>query len=177
MVKKKCIFLDRDGVINRSNVKNGKPYAPLRFENFIFLPKVKKSIHQLKKLGFLVILITNQPDISKKKLKISTLDKMNDKIYRNLDVDDIFFCIHSSEDNCNCRKPKTGMLLESQKKYNINLNKSFMIGDRKKDIDSGIKAGCKTIFINRNYNEERPTRQNYTTTSLYKAVEYIKKLN
>lgn len=177
MVKKKCIFLDRDGVINRSSVKNGKPYAPLSFKNFIFLPKVKKSIQILKKLGFLVILITNQPDISKKKLKISTLNKMNDKIYRKLKVDDIFFCTHSIEDNCICRKPKTGMLLESQKKYNINLHKSFMIGDRKKDIDSGINVGCKTIFINRKYKEEKPTRQIFTTTSLYKAVEYIKKLN
>ena len=174
MVKKKCIFLDRDGVINRSKAINGKPYAPTLFKNFIFLPQVKLSISLLKKKKYLIIVITNQPDISNGKLNISEFSLMTNKTFKNLKIDDLFFCPHSSFQNCKCRKPKLGMFDKAVKKHNIDIGKSYMIGDRKSDIEAGKSLKCKTIFIDKNYLENKPINFDYSCKSLYKALQYIK---
>ena len=171
---KKCIFLDRDGVINRTKIVKGKSYAPLKFSKFIFLPRVINSINILKKKNFLVILITNQPDISKGTLSLMDLKKMNSKIYKNLKIDDIYICTHLKERNCNCRKPKTGLFKKAIKKYSIDTDSSYMIGDRKIDIEVGKKLKLKTIFIDKDYAEEKPINFDYKCNSLYSSLKYIK---
>ncbi len=170
---KKCIFVDRDGVINRSRIIRGKPYAPIQFSEFIFLPKVIKAINILKEKKYLIIVISNQPDVSKGKLKFNELNKMNEKIYKNLDVDDIFICTHSREENCNCRKPRIGLFKKAIKKYSIDTSLSYMIGDRRMDIEAGNKANVKTIFIDRNYGEEKPINFDYKCKSLYNSLKFI----
>lgn len=170
---KKCVFIDRDGVLNRSNVINGKPYAPNNISNFIFLPRVNQAINILKKKKYLIIIITNQPDISNGKLKTNQLVKMNDKIYKYLKVDDIFVCTHSREENCNCRKPKIGLFKKAIKKYSIDTSLSYMVGDRKMDIEAGNKINLKTIFIDKNYTEQRPINFDYKCKSLYSSLKYI----
>ena len=121
----------------------------------------------------MTIVITNQPDISKGILDIQEVNKMNNFLINYLGLDDLFMCPHQDSDNCKCRKPKTGMLLTSIKKFNIDISKSYVIGDRKTDILMANKIKCKSIFINRKYLEESPITQTITMPSFYKAAQYI----
>ena len=171
--KRKAIFLDRDGVIVRSNVIDGKPFAPICLKEFKLLPYASKCIDLFKKENYLTIIISNQPDVSKGIISNETLNKMNEILFFKTKVDDIYICTHTDSDNCKCRKPKNGLIIKAAKKYNINLNKSYMIGDRKKDIDAGILSNCKTIFIDRNYIEQKPKNFDYKVSSLQKAFFYI----
>ena len=113
------------------------------FKDFIFLPNVIKSIKELKK--YLLIIISNQPDIAKGNLQVR--EKMNNKIFKYLKVDDIYICRHSREDNCHCRKPKVGLFKKAIKKYSIDIYQSYMIGDRKIDIDAGNKVILKQFLL------------------------------
>ena len=148
---RRAIFLDRDGTLNKAFIKNGLPFSPSTFDEFEILPGVKESLLKLKKLNFLCLLITNQPDVSRGKIKKNVVIQMNNFLKSEIKLDDIYVCYHDDYDNCECRKPKPGLLLSAKKKWNINLNESYMIGDRWKDVQAGINAGCKTIFINKNY--------------------------
>ncbi len=170
----KALFLDRDGVINRSFTNHfGKPKAPRSFKDFIFLPYVKKYIDEIKKKNFLIFVVTNQPDISYGYLKNNELEKMHNKIYSKLAVTQIFTCIHGKNQNCKCRKPETALFKMAIKKYKLNINSSYTIGDRSSDINASIKCNIKSIFIDRNYNEPKPTGQIFTTKSSRKALEYV----
>ena len=173
---RKAIFLDRDGVINKIFIKNGLPSSPDTFDQLEILTGVKESILRLKKLNFLCLVATNQPDVSRGKIEKETIIKMNNYLKHEIELDDVFVCYHDDHDNCRCRKPKSGLLLDAAKKWDVDLKKSFMIGDRWKDIEAGKSAGCKTIFIDCDYNEKKPNSPNFTTDSLINAVRIIEKL-
>ena len=158
---RKAAFLDRDGVINKSFIKNGFPFAPLLFSQLEILSGVKESIIKLQKLNFVCLVVTNQPDVSRGKIDKKYVIIMNNYLKEEVKLDDIFVCYHDDNDNCKCRKPKPGLILEASKKWNINLKKSYMIGDRWKDIEAGRNAGCKTIFIDYNYKEPKPQNPNF----------------
>lgn len=151
---KQAIFLDRDGVINSTIIKEGKPFSPRKFEDFEFVDGIKNVLERFKTEGLLNIVVTNQPDIARGLMKKEELRKMHNLIRENLPVDDIFICPHDDADNCNCRKPKPGMLLEAAKKWDIDLSESFMIGDSWKDIEAGRNAGCTTLLIDSPYNKQ-----------------------
>jgi len=171
MVKSvKAFFFDRDGVLIKGIIKNKKLFAVKKFNQFRFLPGAKKFLKKYKK-DFKIIVITNQPDISRGKINLKTIKKMNDKMLNTNLIDDIFICPHLKKHNCNCRKPKIGLIKKAKKKYNINLKKSYLVGDRKSDIDAGANSGMKTIFINRDYKETRPNNQNYTVKTLKNALK------
>ena len=170
---RKAIFLDRDGVINKIIIKNGLPFSPSSFAELEILPGVKESIIKLQKLNFVCLVVTNQPDVSRGQIKKKTVVTMNNYLKDELKLDDIFVCYHDDHDNCKCRKPKSGLLLDAGKKWDINLKKSYMIGDRSKDIEAGKCAGCKTIFIDCNYKEAKPKNTNFTTDSLLNSVHII----
>ena len=172
----KAIFLDRDGVINKIFIKNNLPFSPPSFDLLEILPGVKESIKRLKKLNFICLLVTNQPDVSRGKIEKKTVIKMNNYLKDEIKLDDIFVCYHDDQDNCKCRKPKPGLLLEASKKWNVDLTKSYMIGDRLKDIEAGRRAGCKTIFIDYNYKETKVKNSNFITDSLVNSVYIIEKL-
>lgn len=172
----KCVFLDRDGVVNRSDVKNGKPFAPKFFSDFKVLSGVKESIETIKNLGFKVSIFTNQPDVKKNTNMIYEIEKMHKFLYQNYDIDHIDVCFHSNEDNCFCKKPKPGMLIRSARKLDVDLTKSLVIGDRWSDIECGQTVGCKCFFINYNYNEPKPI-QPYTEVSSLKNFSEILKEN
>jgi D-glycero-D-manno-heptose 1,7-bisphosphate phosphatase len=169
----KAIFFDRDGVINRSYKIDGKPYAPINFKDFIFYPNTKKNLISLKKKGFKLFIITNQPDIGNNKITINVLNKMHQKILKELPITKIYVCKHSQKKNCRCRKPKPYFIKQAIKLYNINISKSFMVGDRGSDIKIGQTAGCETIFIDRFYDENKNNGQNKTVFSLNSATKYI----
>ena len=170
---RKAIFLDRDGVINKIIIKNGLPFSPSSFAELEILPGVKESILKLQKLNFLCLVVTNQPDVSRVKIEKKTVIEMDNYLKEEIKLDDIFVCYHDDHDNCKCRKPKSGLLLDAGKKWDINLKKSYMIGDRGKDIEAGKCAGCKTIFIDCNYKEAKPKNTNFTTDSLLNSVHII----
>ena len=173
---RKAVFLDRDGVINKIFIKDNLPSSPPTFELLEILPGVEESILRLKKLNFACLVVTNQPDVSRGKIEKKIVVKMNNYIKDKLKLDDVFVCYHDDQDNCECRKPKPGLLLEASKKWSIDLKKSYMIGDRWKDIEAGRSAGCKTIFIDCDYKEMKPKRQDFTTDSLIHSAHIIEKL-
>lgn len=168
---KRAIFLDRDGVINKAILKEGKPFSPRRFEEFELFDGIKEVLEKSKREDFLNIIITNQPDITRDLIRWKTLEKMHKFIKENLPIDDIFVCPHDDIDNCQCRKPRPGMLLEAAKKWNIDLKGSFLIGDQGKDIEAGKKAGCITILIDNLYNKE--VESDFRVNNLHSAIEII----
>lgn len=169
---KKAAFLDRDGVINRSLVKNGKPFAPLDTSEFEIMHEAKETIWKLKEANFLVVVVTNQPDLSTGRLNAKTLKKMHEYLTNECEIDLIKICPHLDKDNCNCRKPKPGLLFDAAKEMNINLKKSFIVGDRWRDISAGQQAGCgECFFIDYNYNEKKPSG-NFISLDSFKEVIY-----
>lgn len=172
--KNRAFFLDRDGVINKSLLKKGKPLAPREFKQFKIIKNVDKSLIFLKKQGFKNIIITNQPDIKKGLIKNSTSKRINKEIKKKLQIDDIFICKHTDEDNCNCRKPKTGLIKKAKKKWNIDLKKSYLIGDRWRDIFLANKLKINCFYIDKNYKERKPKKYNYKVKNLYAAIRKLK---
>lgn len=173
--KKKAIFLDRDGVINIPFVRGGKSFAPQTVSDFKFYPDVSDSLKNLKSLDYLLIIVTNQPDIGNGLVDIRVVEQMHKIIKKYLPIDHIEMCPHSQKDDCECRKPKPGMLIQSAQRFNINLRESLMIGDRWSDVEAGQKAGCKCIFIDRHYHERRPNSPYLIVQSLQEAAYYLLK--
>jgi D-glycero-D-manno-heptose 1,7-bisphosphate phosphatase len=170
----RAVFIDRDGIINKAIVVNRKPFSPVDIYEFKILPKAKKALKTFKKLNLMNIIITNQPDIKTGKQLSKDLDKIHNWMMINLDIDEILVCKHDDNDNCNCRKPKTGMIEQAVEKYQINISQSYLIGDRWKDIQCGQKAGCKeNFFVNYNYNETRPKMPYIVVKSLYECSQYL----
>jgi D-glycero-D-manno-heptose 1,7-bisphosphate phosphatase len=174
MVKNRAVFIDRDGVLNKSLVIDGKPYAPKTLDDFIIFPDISDAVKKLKKKGFILIVVTNQPDVGNgivaREIVVSMNAILNNKFY----FDSIKVCFHSQSDNCSCRKPKPGMLLEAASEFQIDLNKSFMVGDRKSDVDAGNEAGCYTFFIDHDYrNSEKSFNADNTVKSFSEAVNII----
>jgi len=151
MIKKnKAIFLDRDGVIN----KNRDDYVKSTKELEIF-SNIGKEILKLKMKGFLIIVITNQSVINRKIITIRELGEIHSTIQKFLmksktSIDKFYFCPHRPDENCDCRKPKPGLILQAINEFSIDVSKSWMVGDSKTDIQAGEKAGCKTILLKKN---------------------------
>lgn len=151
MIKKnKAIFLDRDGVLN----KNRDDYVKSTKELEIF-SNIGKEILKLKMKGFLIIVITNQSVINRKIITIRELEEIHSTIQKFLmksktSIDKFYFCPHRPDENCDCRKPKPGLILQAINEFSIDVSKSWMVGDSKTDIQAGEKAGCKTILLKKN---------------------------
>ena len=148
-----AVFVDRDGVLNRSRVHDGKPYAPRRLEEFHLLPGVRAAVAALKEAGLLVIVVTNQPDIGNGLVEAETMAAMHARLAARVAVDDIRVCSHSQSAGCDCRKPRPGLLLAAAEAWSIDLARSYMVGDRAGDVIAGRAAGCYTVFVDRNYRE------------------------
>ena len=170
---KKAVFLDRDGVINKVVIKNGTPHPPPDLNHFEVLPGVPKALEILSNAGFILIIVTNQPDVARGSMSKAVVENINNYILDSFPITEIFSCYHDSGDRCNCRKPKPGALITAAKKYNISLTQSFMIGDRWRDIDAGNAAQCKTIFLDYNYNEKLISKPDQTSYSLIDAANWI----
>ncbi len=171
-----AVFLDRDGIINRAIVVDGKPYAPRDLKDFHFYPAVQQEISRLRSYGFVIVVVTNQPDVGNRLVEKELVEKMHDRMEQELGIDCVKTCFHSQTENCDCRKPEPGMLLEAAQDLNLGLPDSFIIGDRKSDVEAGKAAGCKTIFVDRGYRpEEKTDTADITVLSLTEAVNFILK--
>ena len=169
----KAVFLDRDGVINRAVVKNGRPYPPSSLSTLEILPGVEEALELLHKAGYLLIVVTNQPDVARGKASKETVDEIHEYMMANLRLDKILSCFHDDADQCDCRKPKPGALLNTAKDYKLDLSACYMIGDRWRDIESGVSAGCKTIFVDYGYSEKQPNNLDFRVKSLSEAKNII----
>lgn len=170
---RKAVFLDRDGVLIKTNVINNKPYAITNYKDLCFNDGVKKGLNTLKNINFLLIVVTNQPDVITNKTTIHEMNKIHNYIRLKLPIDDIFVCLETETNNSTHYKPKPGMLIDASKKFNIDLEKSFIIGDRWRDIGAGNNVGCKTILIDYSYKEKRYIEPKYKVNDFLEAVHVI----
>jgi D-glycero-D-manno-heptose 1,7-bisphosphate phosphatase len=176
MMPNKAVFLDRDGVINRPIIVEGKPYPPRAVAEFAILPGVDRACADLKNAGFLLVVVTNQPDIGRGILKKDVVEAIHKRMVRELPIDRIEVCYHAGAEfgeDCECRKPLPGMLINAAAALDIDLTRSFMVGDRWRDIDCGKRAGCKTVFIDWGYNEQLREKPDFTATNLTEAAGWI----
>ncbi len=167
------MFLDRDGVINRAVVRDGKPYPPPHIDDLEILPGVPEALARLRLANFYLVVVTNQPDVARGTQRREVIDAMHASLAAALPIDEFRVCDHDDRDDCVCRKPKPGMLEAAARDADLNLSASIMVGDRWRDVEAGRRAGCRTVFIDRDYAEARPDHPDATVGSLPEAVDWI----
>ena len=170
---RRAVFLDRDGVINRAIVRNGKPYPPATLEAVEILPGVADGLALLRHEGFRLVVVTNQPDIARARQGRDVVDAIHARLASLLPIDEFRVCPHDDGDGCACRKPKPGLLEEAARAGGIDLSASFMVGDRWRDVEAGRAAGCRTVFIDYDYNERHPHGSDAIVRSFAAAVDWI----
>ena len=168
------VFLDRDGVLNEAILRNGKPYPPASEEEVTIVPDAPAALARLKERGLPLVVVTNQPDVARGAQSAEAVEAIHRRIRSELPVDTVLSCLHDDRDGCDCRKPKPGLILEGAKQYGIDPRRSFMIGDRWRDVDAGKSAGCRTVWIDRGYDEQVPCNApDARVASLSEAVTWI----
>ena len=168
---RRAVFLDRDGVINRALVREGKPYPPLRLEEFEIYPDAREACAQLKTAGFALVVVTNQPEVGRGTLSRATVEAMHAAMHAALPIDRVEVCYEPGD--ADFYKPATGMLRRAAAELSLDLEGGFMVGDRWRDIDCGRAAGCVTIWIDRGYDEALRQPPHFRTESLGRAAEII----
>jgi D-glycero-D-manno-heptose 1,7-bisphosphate phosphatase len=168
-----AVFLDRDGVLNRAVVRNGRPYPPASLEELEILPGAASAARRLREAGFLLIGATNQPDVARGTQRREVVEAMNDRLLTEMPIAAILVCYEDGDD-CPRRKPNPGLLLEAAEAYAIDLPASYMVGDRWRDVEAGRRAGCRTVFIDRGYDERRPDPPaDHVAADLTDAADWI----
>lgn len=173
MTARRAVFLDRDGTLTTTLLRDRRPVAPSDVGEFELLPDVAEAARQLHAAGFALIVVTNQPDVRTGTTRIEAVEEMNRRLREWLPLDDILVCYHVEADSCECRKPKPGMLLMAAGEHGINLDMSWMVGDRWRDVSAGKAAGCRTIFLDRGYAESLRDAADFTVKSFSEAAEMI----
>lgn len=176
-VGRRAVFLDRDGVLNRAVVRDGRPYPPDRLEDFELYDDAAAGCARLKAANFLLVVITNQPDVGRGKQDRETVEAMHLRLRSAIPLlDRIEVCYHAGENHgepCECRKPQPGLILRSAADLNIDLGVSYVIGDRWRDVDCARAAGCRAIFIQRDYEENLRELPDFTVASFNEAVNAL----
>jgi len=169
---KAAVFLDRDGVINRSIVRNGRPYPPQRLEDLVILPGVQEALERLKVAGFATVVVTNQPDVARGRQTREVVEAMHSHLAELLSLDEFRVCYHDDQDGCPCRKPKPGLLMQTPI---YDLARSVMVGDRWRDVEAGRRAGCRAaVLIDYDYaGEELTAEPDVRFRSLAESVDWI----
>ncbi len=189
----RAVFLDRDGVINAAlyDPVEGKPDSPYRLEDLRLLPGVARAVRAINEMGFLAIVVSNQPGVAKGKCDYAFLEAVNAEIAARLAgegarLDATYYCLHhpdavdeSLRVECDCRKPQPGLLLRAAQELSIDLAGSFMVGDSLGDVEAGLAAGCRTILVDghRAYfrlGEGDRMRPHWTAQNLLAAVEIVR---
>lgn len=176
----KAIFLDRDGVINK--YPGDRKYVT-RWEKFRFLPRVKQAIARLAKNSFKIFIISNQAGVGKGLFSQETLDFITKNMLREIEesqgkIEAVYYCTHRKQENCSCRKPKSGLIQMAKQKHPLCLKSSFFIGDTIRDVYAAKAAGCKSILV-LSGKEKLANRKNWETQpdsifkNLYQAAEFI----
>jgi D-glycero-D-manno-heptose 1,7-bisphosphate phosphatase len=169
----KAVFLDRDGVLNEALVRDGKPLSPMSVADVVVPTDVPEALATLRRHGFRLIMITNQPNIARGVQSLDAVNAINQDLRDRLGLDAVEMCVHDDADGCECRKPMPGMLLRAAKRDHVILSESFMVGDRWRDIEAGRRAGCRTILLGDGYSEGLRSPPDIAVTNLSKAVDWI----
>lgn len=171
-----AVFLDRDGVIAIPEFRHGRSYAVTRVEDFRIYPDAKAALTRLKQAGYVLVVVTNQPDVGRGFIAASDLEAMHRTLEDALPIDRIEVCPHTADDGCDCRKPKPGMLFRAAEALGIALDQSVMVGDRLGDVEAGRAAGCRTVFVDLDYTSEpKPTNADCMVASIADAADCILK--
>jgi D-glycero-D-manno-heptose 1,7-bisphosphate phosphatase len=171
-----AVFLDRDGVLNDTTVRDSVPYPPNTPDELRILPGVPEALRILGDLGLLRIVITNQPDVARGTQSRAVIEAIHDRLRRELPLEAVYTCYHDNADDCDCRKPKPGLIFAAQKDYNVDLGRSFVVGDRWSDVAAGQAAGCATFLLPRSYSQAEKCPANYKVESLLEAARIIVQL-
>jgi D-glycero-D-manno-heptose 1,7-bisphosphate phosphatase len=169
----RAVFLDRDGVLNKAIVRDGKPFSPNSVAEMEIVADAAEALGELRRRGFRLIVATNQPDVARGKLTRAQVDAMNDHLRGCLPLDAVEVCWHDDSDRCDCRKPEPGLLKRAAEREGISLRESFMLGDRWRDIEAGHRAGCRTVLIGDGYGETFKTQPDVAVGNLSEAVAWI----
>lgn len=170
---KPAVFLDRDGVVVRARVDEGRPYAARSLDELEVIPGAPEACSALRDAGLPIVIVTNQPEVARGTLDPTLLDDMHAVLRRELAIDDVVVCPHDDADDCRCRKPRPGMLLDAAERLDLDLARSVMVGDRWRDVEAGRRAGCATVFVDHRYDERRPDGPDLTVPDLASAVDWI----
>ncbi len=170
----RAVFLDRDGVLNRAGLRDGLPFPPRSVQDLEVLPGVPGALAALKAAGFRLVVVTNQPDVARGTQKREEVEAIHRALLRDLPLlDSVKVCYHDDADECECRKPAPGMILQAAAELGVDLARSYMVGDRWRDIEAGERAGTTAILIENDYPEKRPATPAARVKSLREAADWI----
>ena len=169
----RAVFLDRDGVVNRPVVRDGKPLPPASVRELELLPDAVEATARLRDAGFILIVVTNQPDVARGTQSRDEVERIHAELKARLPLADIRACYHDDRDECECRKPRPGLLTRAAADLGVDLASSYMVGDRWRDVEAGRSAGCRTVFIDRGYTERKPSSYNVRVENLAEAAGWI----
>ena len=176
-IKRRAVFLDRDGVLNRPVVRGGHPLPPATLSEFELFEDVAEGCAKLKAAGFLLIVITNQPDVGRGTQNRATVAAMHQELQKKVPaIDHIEVCYDGGErygQSCDCRKPKPGMILRSATAWEIDLRASYVIGDRWRDVNCAHAAGCRAVFLDRGYAEALREIPDFKVKTFTEAVDVV----
>jgi D-glycero-D-manno-heptose 1,7-bisphosphate phosphatase len=169
-----CVFLDRDGVLIRATLRNGRPHPPENLEQVELDPSAQEACELLRSAGYLLIVVTNQPDVARGTQTRPVVEAIHQYLRERLPIDDFAVCYHDDANGCDCRKPKPGLILRAAERYGIDLRASVMVGDRWRDVEAGQAAGCRTVWLDYGYAERGPARiPDFVAGTLAEAAEWI----
>lgn len=173
-MKNRAVFLDRDGTLNKVVIRDGIPFPPAEVSEFELLAGVKDALRIFKSQGYIPIVVTNQPDFARGTASLVQIESLNNMIRRSLNIEHIYTCLHDDQEDCHCRKPKPGLLLQAANELNIELTASIMVGDRWRDVQAGQAAGCSCYYIDCNYSESKPLQPFERVQSLFEAAKLVR---
>lgn len=165
-MSRRAVFLDRDGVLNAAYVRDGVPIPPRSIDEFRVLDGVPEACAALREAGWLLVVVSNQPDIARGQTGAAQVAEINARLRASVSLDEVIICPHEEKDGCTCRKPRDGMLRDAARRWDISLPHSFMVGDRWRDIGAGRRAGCRTILVDRDYEEGCVEQPDYVVRDL-----------
>ena len=168
-----AVFLDRDGVLNAVELRDGRPHPPAGPQALRVLPGVPEACEVLANAGLRLIVITNQPDIARGTQTESGVCAINERLRDRIRVDEVVVCPHDDGDGCECRKPLPGMILEAAKRWDVDLPASVTVGDRWRDVEAGRRAGTRTVFIDHHYDEPAPEAPDLIVSDLQESITWI----
>jgi D-glycero-D-manno-heptose 1,7-bisphosphate phosphatase len=167
------VFLDRDGVVVEAVRRDGRPYPPAGVDEMVVPPGVRPALEKLKAAGFLLLVVTNQPDVARGTTTRAAVEAIHAALLAALPLDGIYACYHDDAEGCGCRKPAPGLLVDAAREWDVDLFRSFMVGDRWRDAEAGAAAGCRTVFIDHGWKERQPERYDAKVSSLAAAAAWI----
>jgi D-glycero-D-manno-heptose 1,7-bisphosphate phosphatase len=170
-----AVFLDRDGVLNETFVRDGVPTPPRSLAEFRLLPGVVDACEDLKQAGFVLVVVTNQPDIARGTQTQAEVELMHEQLRTLVPLDDVCICPHDDGDACACRKPQPGMLLAAAERLGLDLSRSACIGDRWRDVEAARRAGVTAIYVECNYDEPAPVGADVAVANLPEAAAWIRR--